>query len=124
MKLSVILNSTKSVQNLLTQNLPIEMAWKIKTFVNKINPEIKSYEEIRTEKIKILGEEIDKGQFKVKNENIPVFLEEINELQEKEIEVIPPVIKMEELLEYSKKSNIPITISANDLLVLDWLIIE
>jgi predicted ATPase len=124
MKLSVLLNSSNAIQNLLKQNLPIEIAWKIKTFVNKINIELKSYDEIRTEKIKVLGEDIGEGRFQVKKENEEVFLDEIKELQEKEIEGIPPVISFRELIEYSKKYNMPITISTNDLLLLDWLIVD
>lgn len=131
MKLATIIDSQQALEVLLKQNLPIDIAWKIKTFIAKsIRSELESYEAIRIEKIKSYGEIITdekspiKGQYQVLPENLEIFMKELGELREKEIAVIPPVIKISEIIEYNKKSPSPIVMTTNDLLVLDWLIVE
>lgn len=130
MKLGEIINSKQALERFLGQNIPIELAWKIKTFVNKINAELKAYEEIREAKITELGEVItdenspQKGQLRVKDENMKEFMDLINELLGKELELIAPSVSIAELVKYGEKTNNPISISTADIIMLDWLIKE
>lgn len=130
MKLGILINSKPSIERLLQQPLDINISWKIKTFVNKANPEFKAYDEIRTQRIIELGEIVTdesssvKGQHKVKKENEVTFYDEMAQLQEKEVDVIVPHITMKMIIGHSEKTKIPISITTADLLVLDWLIKE
>jgi ribose 5-phosphate isomerase len=115
MKLAELVNSTKALQDLLTQKLPIELAFELKTFISKLNPELSSYDEIRNEKVKQYGGKTDDG-FTVLPENLDVFFKEIAELLDKEIDCVPPVVKIKDLK--------GCTMSIADLTILSWLIKE
>lgn len=128
MKLGQIINSKQALERLLQGVLPIDIAWEIKLFVNKLNPELISFEQIRAGKIKEYGEEVtegeEKGMLKVKKENIDLFVKEINELLDKEITFNIPEIKINRLKEFKNKDGEIISISVEDLELLNWLIKE
>lgn len=128
MKLSTLVNSKDALTSLTKQNLPIEIAWKLKKFIAKANEQIVAYESLRNEKIIGYGEEVmdgDKktGNMRVKDENIEVFLKEMQVVLEKEIEIEIPEIKMDEILEYNKRLSKPAEINIQEMMVLDWLLV-
>lgn len=127
-KLSTLVNSQSALKNLIAQNLPIGMAWELKKFIGKINPEIVAFEQLKNEKIIAYGEDVIEGEKKtgavrVKEENVPVYLEEVNEILQKEIDVDLPEIKMDEIIKYNEKLSKPAEMSIQDLMTLDWLIV-
>ena len=88
-----------------------------------------SFEELRDQKIiemgeKILKDNIPTTDYKVKDENLPYFIKIVNELLEKEVDVVIPHIRLNDLLNYKDVHGIGVSITTSDLLVLDWLIIE
>jgi len=127
MKLKTLIESKIALENLIKGSLPINIAWDLKKFIKVINPELSSYEELRTQKIIELGEEFEEDKvkkYKVKDENSNLFATLMNELLEKEITVVIPQIKIKELLEYKDANGKHIEITTSDLMILDWLIID
>lgn len=96
MKLWVIVNSISPINELLKLKMDVQKAFEIMTFVKKLDPEIKSFNELREAKIKELGEEKD-GSVRVKDERIDEYVKYMNELAEKEIDIEPPKLKKEDL---------------------------
>jgi hypothetical protein len=127
MKLRTLIESKQSLENLLKGSLPINVAWELKKFVKLANPELSSFEELRNQKIIELGyeKEVDGNTVsEVKKENLPVFRKDIEELMDKDIDIIPPQIKISDLIGYKNIDGKEINISTADLMLLDWLIIE
>lgn len=127
MKLQKLVSSRDALSKLSKGLLPIDIAWDLKKLINAVNPELTSYEEIRRAKIIELGTESGEGEAKtivVKPENIAAFTEQINQLNEKEIEIPPLQIKIKELIDLKDQNGKKIEISTADLMVLDWLIVE
>ncbi len=109
-------------------SLPIDIAWDIKKFNKVINPELASYEEIRTQKVIEMGYECEdenkKKIHKVKDENFGEFVKQINELLNKEVEVVIPQIKIDDIKKFKDVNGKNIEISIEHLMILDWLIID
>lgn len=125
MKLKELVNSQAALIELLKEQLPINIAWELNRLVKKLEPELKVYEDLRVEKIKQYGQPIgDTEQLEVKEENREVFFKELSELQDQEVTVEFTKIKMSEFVEYSRKAKEPITITTNNMLLLDWIFEE
>lgn len=101
-----LLNTTGALQYLNNTKLPVKLAYAIRKNIQKINNEIKFYEEERQKLINLYGEKDKEGNLKVdKNNNIPIkkeFLEEwnreISELLSIENEIDIHMIKLDVLL--------------------------
>jgi hypothetical protein len=117
-KLRDLINSEVALQNILKEKLPISVAWELKVFINKVSPEILSYEEIRKQKIIEFGEEIkdSPGDYRIKKEDLQIFSKEMDILLDKNIDVSVPKINIKEFKDFN--------ISCNDIMILDWLITE
>jgi hypothetical protein len=128
MQLKTLVESKTALEGLLKSSLPINVAWELKKFIKIVNPELSSYEELRTQKIIEMGEEFtdDKGnkQSTVKPENMQEYTKIIIELLEKEVDVVIPQIKVKDLTGYKDVNGKGIDMTISDLIVLDWLIIE
>lgn len=111
MKLWVIINSLQPIEKLVQLKMNVQDAFDLLRFVKSLDPEIKSFNELREAKIKELWEEKE-GVTRVKPENEPEFYKYLDELAQKEIDIQPPKIKKEEL-----KGDIEVsTLSALDFL--------
>lgn len=128
MKLKTLVESKTALEGLLKGSLPIDIAWDIKKFIKVINPELASYEEIRTQKVIEMGYECEdenkKKIHKVKDENFGEFVKQINELLNKEVEVVIPQIKIDDIKKFKDVNGKNIEISIEHLMILDWLIID
>ena len=128
MKLRTLINSKTALELLLKGSLPISIAWDLKKFVKVVNPEFTSYAEIREQKIIEMGEKKknDKGkeEYKVKEKNMPAFLKLMNELLDKDIDIIIPQINIKDLMEYKDVNGKGIDMTTGDLMLLEWLIVE
>ena len=123
MKLKVLLQSSEALTRLIKCSLPINIGWKLAKFVKLVNSEISDYQQIHNTKIKSMGELKD-AKYYVKSENMELFTKEITELHEKEIDINIPEIKIKTLLDYKNPDGSGINLQPDDLLVLDWLIVE
>jgi hypothetical protein len=125
-KLKTLVESKTALEGLLKGSLPISIAWELKKFLKVANDELITFEELRTAKIIEMGEpyidENGQKQHKVKPELFPEYIKVINELAEKEVDVIVPQIKIKDLINYKDVNGKEIEIKVNDLIVLDWLI--
>jgi len=120
MKLGIVVNSKVALDEFLKKDLPIGMSWDVKVLIQKLNPELTSYEDLRMDLIKKYGEQKEgTDQIQVKIENLKVFFEELAVLQEKEIEVLLPEVKVSKLRKIEG-----FKMNTDDLLQLDWLIKE
>ena len=123
MQLKELVNSVKAINTLTTEKLPITVSYKISLFLNKIQPELKIWEDKRMELIKELGtpktDEEGKevaGEFKFDEEKGKEFSNKINELLDEEVSVEVPDIKIADLGD--------IKIAPETLVSLTWLIKE
>lgn len=130
MKLELLIQSAIALSELVKKSLPINISWELKKFIRIAGPEIKTFEELKDQKIREMGEEVltedgnPTGQVKVKAEFMQEYIKIMSELAEKEIEVKIPEIKISELLEYRDVNGRKVEISTEDLMILDWLIVE
>lgn len=126
MKLSQLINSKEPLEKLLKNSLPIKVAWELKKFTKEVNSEFATYDELRVQKVIEMGVESKevKGTYNVKPENLEAFAKEISELLDKDVEIQVPQIKIGDLLEYKDVNGKGIDITASELMLLDWLIVE
>ena len=128
MKLITLIESKTALEKLLTGSLPINIAWDLKKFIKVANPELTSYQEIRDQKIIEFGEKLkdESGQeaHKVKDKNLPAFTKLMDELLNKDIDIVVPQIKIKDLMDYKDVNGKGININTSDLIILDWLIVE
>lgn len=89
-KLKEIVNSVAEVRELRQLKFKASLTFSLVNFMNHLNKEMQSYEEVRNKKI--LEYSTDKK--KVDDDKIPLFMDEMNSLLEKEIEV--PDFKLKE----------------------------
>lgn len=124
LKLSTIIGSQQALADLTTLSLPITVSYKISKLINRIQPDLKLYEEKRFELIKRLGAETGEGtnQFSVKPENLEEFQKELTTLLEMDIDVDFGEGKELEKIPVSQLSGT--NIAAKDLIALDWLFTE
>lgn len=122
MKLKKLVESTPSIQQLAMLKLPVSVSFKIANFTKKADPELKTFSEIRDNKIKELGE-LKKDEdgnettdYEVKKENVDQYKKEIEELLDQDVDLYVPEINLSELGDL----KIEPAILAN----LDWLIKE
>jgi hypothetical protein len=116
MKLGVIVNSQRALENLSNCPLSISIAWELKKFIKAINPEYVSFEELRNQKVLQYGKKVEGSQqWNVLPENNDAFQKDMAELLNKDIDVTIPQFKISDL------GNV--SLSASDLIMLDYLII-
>ncbi len=119
-KLSQIINSQEELKKLLDFKLPVKTAYNIGKMINKIQPELKAFEEVRVKLIKELGEQKgEDGNWEIKKENLQKFTEEIEKVLNSEIS-----LDFNEVDKFQKISIDQIgeeKIEASLLLKLDWL---
>lgn len=124
MNLKTIISGKKALLKLSQSPIPIAIAWELKKFLKAINSELIAYEEIRNQKIKEYGSEISKGKFTLLPENIEKFNQEMIELADKEISTEPPLINIKTLIDYKDASGNTLSLSAQELLSIDFIFVE
>lgn len=129
MKLKQLVESKVALENVIKGVLPLNEAWNLKKYVLKVNDELKTYDELRSQKIVEYGEEIIKdekptGAYSVKTENMEKFYNELETLLDKEVQEPEHKISVSKLKDYKNVKGEVVEISVNDLIVLDWLIVE
>ena len=113
-KFDKIIASREALVKFLDENgkMPAEKAFKIAKALKLINNEIEAFDKVRNAKIKEYGEEKEKGNFQVKNENIEKFQDELKPILEKEIDLDIEKIEIKDL-----KDEIDVKL----ILPLEWL---
>jgi len=127
MKLRTLIESKSALESLLIGSLPINIAWELKKFIKFVNPELTTFEEIKNEKIRELGEKFEengKEQFRVKEKNTKKYTELMDELLDRELTAAVPYINIKELVDHRDVNGKGISINTGDLEKLDWLITE
>jgi hypothetical protein len=124
MKLGTLINSRSALMTLSLNPLPLKIGWELKLFIKQVNPELTSFDELKLEKIKELGSEIKSDFFQVKKENEQEFYKWLNDIYEKEIEIKIEPIKFPDIINFEDKNGNGIILSTDNLLALDWLIIQ
>ena len=122
LKLQQIVNSEMSLKKLIEIKLPIKIAYKLSKLVNLIQPELTIFTEQRDKLIRELGAEDKDNNVKVTDENLPKFMEELKKLTEIEIDLSFSDGKDIEKIKISDLGDI--SLEAQDLVLLNWLITE
>ena len=117
LKLEKIVNATQPLSRLMVQPMKIAQSWSLSKLSKLIDVELKSFDEARNKLLAEYGTLTEDGtQYIFATDKAMPFSEEIKSLldQEIDIEIVP--------ISLSKLDRIDI--SASDLLMLDWLIVE
>lgn len=119
--LSQVIDSQQSLHKLSNMRLPIGVAYKISKLINKLQPDLRIYEEQRAKLVKDLGEQTDKEKdlWTIKPENTAKFTEEIKKLQEIEVNLNFGEGKGLEKVKVDELGDVEV--EPNDLVSLDWL---
>lgn len=96
MKLGTIINALPSIDELVKLKMDAQKAFDIIRFIKSLDPEIKSFNELKDAKIRELGEEKD-GNITVKEENKQEYFKYLNELADKDIDIEAPKLKKEDI---------------------------
>ena len=123
MRLWTIVNSQQAISELTKMKINKFKAFNLSVFLKKVEPEISTYYEIRSEKMKEL--EMTSKPIPWTNlvnifcdnaENMKAYNEFMKELDDKEIDIEAPKISLADIWET--------TMSAETFLNLDWLFVE
>lgn len=105
MKLAILINQNfrNGVVALAKQKLPLRTGFKLKGIIKRINEEYQRYEDCRIEAVKRFADKDEAGEpmfdengnAKISQENLELFVKEIQELANTEVEV--PTLTLEEL---------------------------
>jgi hypothetical protein len=122
-KLAQIINSEKALKNLLELKLPVKIAYKLSKLVDKMQPELKIFDEQKLSLVKKLGVATENpGEFQVLPKNMEEFREDLKKLLDIDVNLEFGEGKGLEKISLADLGDI--SISPQDLLVLNWLIQE
>ena len=125
MKLGILANQNfqSALNKLADQELPIQVSFKIRRIIKKMNDELKIFNDTKDSLINRFGEKSEDGNLKINQDGTvsldlkrkEEWLKELNDLNN--LETSLPKIYLSELGD-------KLTISANELLILDGLIVD
>jgi hypothetical protein len=114
-KLGVLLDTKEYLRALAAKEIPVRLSYEIAKMLEKIGDEINIFEEQRRKLVMQYGIEETSGMWKVKDENVETYMQDINELREinisLEMEKIP-------IRAFGEKINL----SPELIIALKWLI--
>jgi len=105
-KVRKLVEMKPSLQKLITQDIPVKTAFKVGKTIKVLEKEYEVYEESKRKLFKKYGEENIDGNLKIKEENIKVFNEDLEELMNIEVDIELQKIKIGELGEDTKLAGI------------------
>ena len=111
-----LLNSNEAMRNIATKELPIKISYQISRIINKMESELKIFEDLKRKIFTNYGENTKDGQIRIKDENREKFQKEMRILLDTSVEIYGNKIELENFNE--------IKINAIDLLNLKFLIID
>lgn len=97
MKTWDLVNSQLGLQKLLTVEMDIKKAYALRKFVLELEEKLKAFNQTSEDLRKKYGEQIPNGWFKVKDENLQKFFNDINIIADEEIEIEIPEITIDDL---------------------------
>lgn len=115
MKLGDLISSIESINEILKVSLPAKVAFRFALAVKKADSEIQAFNKTREEKIKEYGDVLEDGSSKVKEENLPTFIKEVNAMLDQEVTI-------EGFIPMSIEEFGDAKIEPRHLMNLDWLI--
>ena len=129
MILKPLIESKTALQTLAKQPLPISVSWELSKFLKASTPHIDTFNELRDAKIRELGEpeikdEKETGNYTLKSENREAFFAAVEELLNKEVDLVAPQINIKDLLEYKDANGKGIVISSAEMILLGWLFVD
>jgi hypothetical protein len=109
----------ESLVKLIKSDLPIRMSYQMSKLYDSILAELTKVEEFRVALVKKYGETGDKGEIKVKQDNMDTFVKEYGELMDVEIDVNFIPVKIEDLISHNerleKMGHSPVSLSGADI---------
>ncbi|MHA2013298.1 MAG: hypothetical protein ACTSWG_13090 [Candidatus Helarchaeota archaeon] len=113
-KLSLLINSINSLNELIKKDLPIKVAYALSKNIKKINDEMRAFEDIKNKLFEKYGEDIEeKGKkFKrIKEENLKIYQEELNKIIDDVCEIDIHKVKIDQFEDVKIKPGDLIAIS-------------
>ena len=116
MKLNDLVNSQVALKEISGVKMKATKAFELRTFYKTVETELNAFEETRNQKIKEYGTEGEGGSWAIApdSENMPKFIEELNELLGKDIAIDIPNLSAEDLKDAD--------LSVAQIAQLEWLI--
>lgn len=116
-KLNELYNSKVALESLFASKLKISLSFRLTPLLHKIRDKFDEVEKFRQTLVKDYGVEVEDkpGQFTFSEENVKIYNQEILELMSEEVEVEVPDVSISDFGESFE-------ISADDLVILKWLI--
>ena len=105
MKMVNVVNAQPALEKIASVDLPLKLLYSLKKFMEKLEREMKFFNEERDKLILKYGEQEDDGMFRIPNERVEDFQREANELADIDIEwdVQPIILPLMDGLELSYK---------------------
>ena len=119
-KTQEIISSIEALNALLNEKLPATLSFKIGRLAHQLAPEVETYKKTRDAKMKEHGKPVvdengnETDKYSFEGEGKDAFIKEMTELEDTEVEIDIPEIKIDDLGS--------ITIEPRHLSVLTWLI--
>lgn len=126
MKLVTLINSVEALNKLGEVKLPAKISFKLGKFMRDAAKDVEDYYKVRNEKMAIYGTkvmetkedgtEVETDKYNFTKENGEKFIAELQELEDSEVTLAIPEIKLDDISS--------VEIESRYLLTLDWLIKE
>ncbi len=113
MKLGQLINAKDAFEELVNTPLPAAVAYRLQRVARVVQPEFRSFEELRVKLVHELGEKGEDGATVVTAKNMPAFNEQVAALLNEDVELNFKPLAIEDLGDTA--------VTAADLLLLDWL---
>ena len=98
LQLKEIINSTEQIKSLLEVKLPIKVSYRLMRLIDKLQPELKIYDDKRNELVKEFGTKQENGDMKVEDpKKLEEFSKKMVELWDVEVDVDFDKLKIDEM---------------------------
>lgn len=117
-KIGQVVKAVDALRVICNEPLPILTTFKLKTILKQLEGTLETFNETKTDIIKRYGTLEENGDYTIPTENLAEADKLFQEVLDSELPITIEPIKLDE------KTLENLRISANDLLLLDWLIVE
>jgi len=131
MKLRQIVEAKPVIEKIINGKIPVTIGWNLKLLVEKSNPELLSFEQIKNQKVKEYGTEVKDEKdilvgYEVKedSDNFKEYMKEIDELLDKEINLETNFISKNDFENLKDIKGNVLLLNFNEIKAIDWLIKE
>ena len=109
-----VINSIDTLKYLIEQDVKVKTAVKLKHFINEVDNIYSIYEDKRKKLVQKYGEQDEQGKSSVTDENKEIFMKEIKQVMDEEVNIDLEKINIDELDK--------IDIKTSNLITIEWML--